>query len=151
MGAVYQAAALSKGYRVKKFLVKDANQYPINVQFDGQNEKLFNQPLFNQSHLYPSRKLMTFNKHIDDFSFDIHYGNLTFLSTNDKRYNREKKECLFSINLIIFPRLNGLQQLSPIPCHRTTGGEPETAKVCARQTTIVATSNMENEMYIYFW
>ena len=36
MGAVYQAASLSKGYRVKKFLIKDANQYPINVQFERQ-------------------------------------------------------------------------------------------------------------------
>ena len=31
LGAVYQAAHLSKGFRVKKFLVKDANVYPIEV------------------------------------------------------------------------------------------------------------------------
>ena len=33
-GAVYQAAHLGKGFRVKKFLVKDANIYPIEVGFE---------------------------------------------------------------------------------------------------------------------
>ncbi|CAF4351963.1 unnamed protein product [Rotaria sp. Silwood2] len=89
MGAVYQAATLSKGYRVKKFLVKDANQYPINVKFERQNEdseqKMLDRTLFDRNNLYPSRKLITFTKHIDDFSFDIYYGNLTYLSPIDKR------------------------------------------------------------------
>jgi hypothetical protein len=31
-GAVYQAARLSKGFRVKNFVVKDANVYPIEVR-----------------------------------------------------------------------------------------------------------------------
>jgi hypoxia up-regulated 1 len=97
MGAVYQAAVLSKGYRVKKFLVKDANQYPINVQFEGSHEnseqKFLDRILFDQNNLYPNRKLMTFNKHLDDFSFDIHYGNLTYLSSTAKRY--EEKEQVF--------------------------------------------------------
>ena len=31
MGAVYQAAHLSTGFRVKKFGVKEANHYPIQV------------------------------------------------------------------------------------------------------------------------
>lgn len=88
MGAVYQAAALAKGYRVKKFLVKDANQYPVHVQFERQNdksnEKFIDRALFSRNHLYPNGKLMTFNKHIDDFSFDVHYGNLTHLSPADK-------------------------------------------------------------------
>jgi len=47
------------------------------------------------------------------------------------------------MSLIIDPRLNGLQQLSPIPCHKTTGGEPDTAKVCVRQTTIATKSNIQ--------
>ncbi len=93
MGAVYQAASLSKGYRVKKFLVKDANQYPINVQFERQTEitnetseqQLIDRTLFNRNNLYPSRKVMTFNRHTEDFSFDVHYGDLTYLSNTDKR------------------------------------------------------------------
>ena len=32
LGAVYQAAALSKGFRVKTFLIKDANIFPIEVR-----------------------------------------------------------------------------------------------------------------------
>ena len=34
LGAVYQAAALSKAYRVKRFLVRDAVPYPIQVEFE---------------------------------------------------------------------------------------------------------------------
>ena len=93
MGAVYQAAALSKGYRVKKFLVKDANQHPINVRFERQTDttndtveqKLIDRTLFRRNNLYPSRKVMTFNRHTDDFSFDVHYGDLTYLSNIDQR------------------------------------------------------------------
>ena len=88
MGAVYQAAALAKGYRVKNFVIKDANRYPINVQFerhnDHSNEKLISRVLFDRNNLYPNRKSMTFNKHIDDFSFEVHYGNLTDLAATEK-------------------------------------------------------------------
>lgn len=31
LGASYQAAVLSKAFRVKKFIIKDANLYPIQV------------------------------------------------------------------------------------------------------------------------
>lgn len=93
MGAVYQAAALSKGYRVKKFIVKDANQYPINVQFerhadptaDSSEQKLIDRTLFQRNNLYPNRKVMTFNRHTEDFTFDVRYGDLSFLSDTDKR------------------------------------------------------------------
>ena len=33
LGAVYQGAALSKGFKVKKFQIKGANVYPIEVSF----------------------------------------------------------------------------------------------------------------------
>ena len=39
LGAVYQAAHLSKGFRVKKFLVKDANVYPIEVRYKNLNSR----------------------------------------------------------------------------------------------------------------
>jgi hypothetical protein len=29
--------------------------------------------------------VMTFNRHTDDFSFNVHYGDLTYLSDTDKR------------------------------------------------------------------
>ena len=34
LGAVYQAAHLSKGFKVKKFAIKEANIYPIQVLND---------------------------------------------------------------------------------------------------------------------
>ena len=97
MGAVYQAAALSKGYRVKKFLIKDANQYPINVKFErhtdstatdensNAEQKFLDLTLFARNNLYPGRKVMTFNRHTDDFFFTVHYGDLSHLSPTDKR------------------------------------------------------------------
>lgn len=33
MGAVYQAAHRSKGFKVKKFIINDINLYPIVVKF----------------------------------------------------------------------------------------------------------------------
>ncbi|CAF4415865.1 unnamed protein product, partial [Rotaria sp. Silwood2] len=106
MGAVYQAAALSKGYRVKRFLVKDANQYPINVQFErhsdatmeNSEQKLIDRTLFQRNNLYPNRKVMTFNRHIDDFSFDVRYGDLTYLSDTDKRALGQTE--LFRVNVL---------------------------------------------------
>ena len=42
MGAVYQAAHLGKGFKVKKFVIKDANLYPIQVMTsEKKNMKLF--------------------------------------------------------------------------------------------------------------
>ncbi|CAF4144239.1 unnamed protein product [Rotaria sp. Silwood2] len=106
MGAVYQAAALSKGYRVKRFLVKDANQYPINVQFErhsdatmeNSEQKLIDRTLFQRNNLYPNRKVMTFNRHIDDFSFDVRYGDLAYLSDTDKRALGQTE--LFRVNVL---------------------------------------------------
>ncbi|CAF4456125.1 unnamed protein product, partial [Rotaria magnacalcarata] len=37
------------------------------------------------------------------------------------------------MNLINEPRLNGLQQLSPMPCHKTIGGEPDITIALIRQ------------------
>jgi hypoxia up-regulated 1 len=93
MGAVYQAAALSKGYRVKKFLIKDANQYPINVQFerhtdltqDAVEQKKIDLNLFRRYNVYPNRKVMTFNRHTNDFNFTVHYGDLSYLSSTDQQ------------------------------------------------------------------
>jgi hypoxia up-regulated 1 len=47
MGAVYQAAYMSKGYQVKKFYIKDLNLYPLVVsryfvRFYFKNELFYN-------------------------------------------------------------------------------------------------------------
>ncbi|KAM9728658.1 hypoxia up-regulated protein 1 [Menidia menidia] len=91
MGAVYQAAALSKAFKVKPFLVRDAAVFPIQVEFtreteeeDGQKTQKHNRRvLFQRMAPYPQRKVITFNRYSDDFSFHINYGDLGFLSPEE--------------------------------------------------------------------
>uniref|UniRef100_A0A3B4XKR5 Hypoxia up-regulated protein 1 n=1 Tax=Seriola lalandi dorsalis TaxID=1841481 RepID=A0A3B4XKR5_SERLL len=90
MGAVYQAAALSKAFKVKPFLVRDAAVFPIQVEFTRETEeegvktlKHNKRILFQRMAPYPQRKVITFNRYSDDFAFDINYGDLSFLSQED--------------------------------------------------------------------
>uniref|UniRef100_H3CT55 Hypoxia up-regulated protein 1 n=1 Tax=Tetraodon nigroviridis TaxID=99883 RepID=H3CT55_TETNG len=90
MGAVYQAAALSKAFKVKPFLVRDAAVFPIQVDFTRETEeegtktvKHNKRILFDRMAPYPQRKVITFNRYNADFAFDINYGDLSFLSKED--------------------------------------------------------------------
>ncbi|XP_075876138.1 hypoxia up-regulated protein 1 [Nelusetta ayraudi] len=90
MGAVYQAAALSKAFKVKTFLIRDAAVFPIQVEFDRETEedgaktlKHSKRILFQRMAPYPQRKVITFNRYTNDFAFDINYGDLNFLSQED--------------------------------------------------------------------
>uniref|UniRef100_A0A4W6DEU1 Hypoxia up-regulated protein 1 n=1 Tax=Lates calcarifer TaxID=8187 RepID=A0A4W6DEU1_LATCA len=90
MGAVYQAAALSKAFKVKPFMVRDAAVFPIQVEFTRETEeegvktvKHNKRILFQRMAPYPQRKVITFNRYNDDFAFDINYGDLSFLSQDD--------------------------------------------------------------------
>uniref|UniRef100_A0A3P9DAZ9 Hypoxia up-regulated protein 1 n=1 Tax=Maylandia zebra TaxID=106582 RepID=A0A3P9DAZ9_9CICH len=91
MGAVYQAAALSKAFKVKPFLVRDAAVFPIQVEFTREVEeeesvktlKHNKRILFQRMATYPQRKVITFNRYNDDFVFNINYGDLSFLSQED--------------------------------------------------------------------
>ncbi|XP_042354699.1 hypoxia up-regulated protein 1 [Plectropomus leopardus] len=90
MGAVYQAAALSKAFKVKPFLVRDAAVFPIQVEFTRETEeegvktlKHNKRILFQRMAPYPQRKVITFNRYNDDFAFYINYGDLSFLSQDD--------------------------------------------------------------------
>ncbi|KFM81998.1 hypothetical protein X975_18921, partial [Stegodyphus mimosarum] len=88
LGAAYQAAHLSKGFKVKTFLVKDANLYPIQVDFQREYEledkttgiKTVKRILFNRNNGIPLKKIMTFNRHVKDFEFYVNYGELGFLN-----------------------------------------------------------------------
>uniref|UniRef100_A0AAY4BCK0 Hypoxia up-regulated protein 1 n=1 Tax=Denticeps clupeoides TaxID=299321 RepID=A0AAY4BCK0_9TELE len=76
MGAVYQAAALSKAFKVKPFLVRDAAVFPIQVEFSRETEeedgmkttKHNKRILFQRMAPYPQRKVITFNRYTDDFT-----------------------------------------------------------------------------------
>ncbi|XP_065307451.1 hypoxia up-regulated protein 1 isoform X2 [Dermacentor albipictus] len=90
LGAAYQAAYLSKGFKVKLFQVKEASLFPIQVDFsrdvdtDGvKSTKVVRRVLFNRNNLYPQKKVMTFSRYTSDFDFDINYGDLSFLSNNE--------------------------------------------------------------------
>ncbi|XP_025049816.1 hypoxia up-regulated protein 1 [Alligator sinensis] len=93
MGAVYQAAALSKAFKVKPFLVRDAATFPIQVEFTREVEeedkskslKHNKRILFQRMASYPQRKVITFNRYTDDFEFYVNYGDLSFLSQDDLR------------------------------------------------------------------
>ncbi|XP_075460319.1 hypoxia up-regulated protein 1 isoform X2 [Ascaphus truei] len=91
MGAVYQAAALSKAFKVKPFIVRDAAIFPIQVEFtreveeEDQSKSLKHNKriLFQRLAPYPQRKVITFNRYTDDFQFNINYGDLGFLGPED--------------------------------------------------------------------
>ncbi|NWR67363.1 HYOU1 protein, partial [Bucorvus abyssinicus] len=93
MGAVYQAAALSKAFKVKPFVVRDAAVFPIQVEFtreveeDDKSKSLKHNKriLFQRMAPYPQRKVITFNRYTDDFEFYVNYGDLSFLSQDDMR------------------------------------------------------------------
>uniref|UniRef100_A0A5S6QG80 Hypoxia up-regulated protein 1 n=1 Tax=Trichuris muris TaxID=70415 RepID=A0A5S6QG80_TRIMR len=89
MGAIYYAAHKIKGYRVKKFLIKDANFYPIEVFFASEKSdkqqsaaqsKLLRRTLYSLGSPYPQKKMITFNKHTHDFDVVLNYGDLKHLS-----------------------------------------------------------------------
>merc|ERR1739844_447054 len=87
MGAVYKAADLSTGFRVKKFITKEAVVFPIEVEFERKYEddagaeatRQVKKNLFPPMNSYAQKKIMTFNKFTSDFNFDVHYNELDHL------------------------------------------------------------------------
>lgn len=84
LGAVYKAADLSTGFKVKKFITKDAVIFPVLVDFEREAEnddgsktlKIIRRTLFSHTNPFPQKKILTFNKHVDDFTFYVSYGEL---------------------------------------------------------------------------
>lgn len=87
MGAVYKAADLAMGFKVKKFVSKDAVIFPIQVTFEREGEsgnvKFVRRSLFGPMNPYPQKKVITFNKHTDDFSFNVNYAELDHLQAEE--------------------------------------------------------------------
>uniref|UniRef100_A0A915CU20 Hypoxia up-regulated protein 1 n=1 Tax=Ditylenchus dipsaci TaxID=166011 RepID=A0A915CU20_9BILA len=88
LGAVYQAAHLSKGFKVKKFDVQELQIYPLQVSFaavtnadEEKQEKIVNRVIYGYKSHYPAaKKLISFTSHTNDFSFNLNYGDLAHLS-----------------------------------------------------------------------
>merc|ERR1719187_2245682 len=92
MGAVYRSADISTGFKVKKFLTKDAVLFPIDVDFsreiEGEDDaepgmKRVKRTLFSRMNPFPQKKIMTFNKHIKDFTFNVNYAELEYLGETE--------------------------------------------------------------------
>jgi len=90
MGAVYRAADLSTGFKVKKFLTKEAVIFPIDVDFERildseegsdvtPGVKKVRRTLFSRMNPFPQKKIMTFNKHQSDFTFNVNYADIDYL------------------------------------------------------------------------
>jgi len=89
LGAVYKAASLMAGFKVKRFIVKDLNMYPVDVQFERSSSteeapRQINRNLYHRLNPLPQKKIMTFNRKLTDFNFNISYGDLTFLTKEQK-------------------------------------------------------------------
>ena len=59
-----------------------------NEEEEGEEEervKTVKRTLFQRSNPYPAKKVLTFNRYSTEFSFQIFYGDLDFLSKEEKR------------------------------------------------------------------
>jgi hypoxia up-regulated 1 len=79
LGAVYRAADLSTGFKVKKFAIKDSIMVPIEVEFERQVDeekkgKAVRRTLYSFLNPYPQKKILTFNKPTEDFEFNVNYA-----------------------------------------------------------------------------
>merc|ERR1711994_253113 len=96
LGSVYRTADISTGFKVKKFITKDAVVFPIDVDFtreveavdDGEEKtetglKKIRRTLFSRINPYPQKKIMTFNKHVKDFTFNVNYADLDYLGDTE--------------------------------------------------------------------
>ncbi|XP_029672088.1 hypoxia up-regulated protein 1 isoform X1 [Formica exsecta] len=82
LGAAYKAADLSQGFKVKKFITKDAILFPIQITFDRYTDNKIRQvkkTLFGKMNPFPQKKIITFNKHTQDFDFRANYAELDYL------------------------------------------------------------------------
>ncbi|XP_039259142.2 hypoxia up-regulated protein 1-like isoform X1 [Styela clava] len=121
LGASYEAAARSNGFRVKTFHIKSGSIYPIDIEFDrtttledgSETTKHVRKTLFQRNNPYPQRKVITFNRFYSDFGFDVNYGDLKFLS--------EEQSKLFGTKNISSVKLEGVRA-----AHELYGGNNAT-------------------------
>ncbi|PAV75680.1 hypothetical protein WR25_15173 [Diploscapter pachys] len=84
LGAVYQAAHLSKSFKVLPFAVHEMILYPIQVNFQSKTEsgemKDVSRVIFGFKTHYPAaKKIVSFQSYSDDFEVYLNYGNLDHL------------------------------------------------------------------------
>lgn len=78
---------MATGFKVKKFLTKDAVVFPIQITFERVGEsgsvREVKRTLFGPMNSYPSKKVITFNKNTEDFHFDVKYDELSHLGEDE--------------------------------------------------------------------
>ena len=106
IGASYRAADLSSAFRVKPFMLKNASPIQIQVEFDrevvdedtGEHRvKHSKRILFGVGATYPQKKILTFNRYTDDFSFEVNYGDVeeySHLTTDKDIYLHQNKKLM---------------------------------------------------------
>ncbi|VDP12457.1 unnamed protein product [Onchocerca flexuosa] len=90
MGAVYQAAHLSKGFKVKKFDVRDLQIFPVQVDFISAHSKdetgagrIIHRPIYPIKSFIPaSKKVLSFTSFTEDFSMNVNYGEMNQLNAD---------------------------------------------------------------------
>ncbi|RCN53662.1 DnaK family protein [Ancylostoma caninum] len=90
LGAVYQAADLSKSFKVLPFGVKELILFPIQVTFKSKTEdgtlKDVTRQIFGYKTFYPTnKKIVTFQSYSDDFEVYLGYGSLEHLNEDQKK------------------------------------------------------------------
>jgi len=96
MGAIYRAADIGLGFKVKPFRVLDTVMFPIQVEFergaDGAetqtSERIIKRILYSAGNAVPQKKVMTFNKHTSDFWFSVSYAPLTDVLRPSQRHTQ---------------------------------------------------------------
>ncbi|KAM3173465.1 hypothetical protein ACTXT7_012448 [Hymenolepis weldensis] len=81
MGAIYQAAANTRGFLVKRIVLRDMTRYPIAITFprintsaDSTKEELVTKTLFPANNLFPQKRTIKFPRLEKDIAFHVHYG-----------------------------------------------------------------------------
>uniref|UniRef100_A0A1I7TTG8 Hypoxia up-regulated protein 1 n=1 Tax=Caenorhabditis tropicalis TaxID=1561998 RepID=A0A1I7TTG8_9PELO len=96
MGALFQAAHLSKGFKVKPFNVEEKLLFPVEVHFVSKTkdektgelveEKNVVKTLFAANSVYPTNpKTISLTSYSDDFTISLKYGNIESLTKKQIR------------------------------------------------------------------
>ncbi|GMT16780.1 hypothetical protein PFISCL1PPCAC_8077, partial [Pristionchus fissidentatus] len=97
MGALFQSAHLSKGFKVKPLPIEETVLFPIQAEFSSVDES--GSPVARQSALFPftsvypspNPRAISFKSYRDDFEFTVSYGNLEHLNERQRSEFAERE------------------------------------------------------------
>ncbi|GMR37040.1 hypothetical protein PMAYCL1PPCAC_07235, partial [Pristionchus mayeri] len=104
MGALFQSAHLSKGFKVKPLPIEETVLFPIQAEFTSVSEsgesRVRQSSLFPLTVVYPSPnpRAISFKSYRDDFSFTVSYGNMEHLSERQRREIVEREIVKVSVS-----------------------------------------------------